>query len=189
MRKNIYIVTVLFFSLTGCATLNEIKGTYVSFTPLVDRAFDYDHYESIGFAYTPETAEGRLFKKELSAYLRGVYFIVADEKSELDAIDKSGLKFNGSVEIEAAQKLGKIMKTKAMIIVNKADFSVNGKADYISLDIVDTYGGVLVRVVYRGGDNPLDIESAAKSIINGINIENMELQRRFGQKDKLIIIP
>ncbi len=191
MKKFIAMVGffIIILTFSGCATLNEMKGTYVSFTPLVDRAFDYVHYETISWAYTPETADGKLFKRELSAYLRGVYFKIADEKTESDAVEKTGLKFNGTAEIKDAQKFGKIMKTRAVIIVNKADFSVNGKAENISLDIIDTYGGVLVRAVYRGGNNPLDIESAAKSIVNGIGVENMKLEQRYENDDKRIIMP
>lgn len=188
MKKYIYIMSIftIILSFAGCATLNEMKGTYVSFTPLVDRAFDYNHYRTVGFAYSPETADSKLFKKELSAYFRGIYFKVVDEKTESDAILKTGHNFNGTVEIKDAQKLGKIMKAKAMVIVNKTDFSADGKVEYISLDIVDTYGGVLVRVVCRGGNRPLDIENAVKSIINGIEIENMKLERKDDDRDILI---
>lgn len=191
MKKwiKIIIIAAVLLSFFSCATLNEMKGTYISFTPLVDRAFDPDHYAAVGFAYTPESAEGMLFKKEFSAYLRGRYFKVIDEKSESDAIRKTGLSYKGFVKIEDARKLGKVMNSDAMIIVKKANFTANGKAEYISLDIADTYGGVLIRAVYRGGDNPPDIESAVKSIVNGIDVENMKLEMKHEGRDDRMLIP
>ena len=191
MKKNITIITVLtvILSFAGCASLNGMKGSYVTITPLANTGFDYDHYDKLGFAYTPETENGKLLKKELTDAFMSEQFKITGEKEELDAIQKSGVNFKSEVTIDDAQKLGKIMKAKAMIIVNKADFSGNGKAEYISLDIVDSYGGVLVRASYKGGDNPDDIRNAAWSIIYKIKSENMKIEKKHDSDHKRIIIP
>lgn len=190
MKKYAVIISTLtIFLTTGCATLNSMKGTYVTITPLAMNGFDYNDYDKLGFAYTPDTENGKLLKKELSAAFTAEYFKLSGENEEIDAVQKSGINYNGEVTIGDAQKLGKIMKAKAMIIVKKPEFSGNGKADNISLEIVDTYGGVLVRASYRGGNNPDDIRSAAWSIIYKIKSENMEIERKHDSDHKWFVVP
>ncbi|HNX24304.1 MAG TPA: hypothetical protein PKG60_09670 [Spirochaetota bacterium] len=188
MGKFITVTGIIFIllSFAGCSTM---KGTYVSITPLANTGFDPDHYATLGFAYTPDSDGGKLLKKELSAVFIEEQFKIISEKVELDAIQKTGIVYNKEVTIADAQKLGKIMKAKAMIIVNKTDFAGNVKASYISIDIVDTYGGVLVSAVYKGGENPDDINRAARSIVYRIQTENMKMQNKSEHHDESIVLP
>jgi len=166
-----------------------MKGTYVTISPLADPGFDPVHYPVLGFAYTPVSDDGKLLKKELSRVFIEELFKIIGEKVELEALQKTGITFKNEVSPGDAQKLGKIMKAKAMIIINRADFAGNGKINYISLNIVDTYGGVLVEAVYKGGENPDDIDRAARSIVYRIQTENMMIEEKSDHHKNHFIFP
>lgn len=182
------IASVLLF-ISGCATLNSMHGTYVSITPLASRGFDSDKFETLGFAYAPDSENGKLFKKELMTVFRSDHFKIPSEKDELEAIQKSGKNYSGAVQVNDAQHLGRLLGVKAIIIINKAEFSSDGKALYIELEFVDPYGGVLVRTVHKGGDNPESLNSAAWSILNGIKLEDLKYERKGDKDRKHLLFP
>ncbi len=191
MRKKSFLfsIAVVLLFISGCATLNSMHGTYVTVTPLAPRGFDSDKFETLGFAYTPDNENAKLFKKELRTAFESAYFKIPSDKDELEAIQKAGKNYSGTVPLKDAQQLGKIMRVKAVFIVNRADFSSDGKALYIDLEIVDTYGGVLVSIVHKGGDNPESINSAAWSILNGIKLENLKYETNRDKDRKDLLFP
>ena len=182
-------MVIITFFLSGCATLSSMHGTYVSFTPLADRGFDSEKYEKLVFAYTPDSDNGKLFKRELINAFKSSRYKIPGERDEQDALLKTGRNYNGDVSTEDAQKLGRLLKAKAVITVTGADFSGDGKLLYAGMEITDTYGGVLVRIVHKGGSEPESIHSAAWSILNGISLENMKFESKRENEHRRRIIP
>lgn len=182
------IMMIVFF-ISGCTTLNSMHGTYVSITPLSDRGFDSDKYERLFIAYFPDMESGKLFKKELISAFKSGYYKFPAEKDEQNALLNTGKKYNGEILISEAKELGRLLKAKAVIIVKRVDFSVDGKVLYAGIEIIDPYGGVLVRVTHRGGKNPETIKSAAWSILNGIGLENMKYENMGEHDRKFKLIP
>lgn len=182
-----FIIIVFFIS--GCATLNSMHGTYVSITPLAGRGFDSDKYERLYIAYFPDMESGKLFKKELTSAFKSGYYKFPSEKEEQDILLKTGKKYEGDILISDAQELGRLLKVKAVIIVKRVEFSGDGKVLYAGIEIADPYGGVLVKITHNGGSEPESIQSSARSILNGIGLENMKFERVRERENKSRIFP